>query len=92
MEFLIDSAAEVATSVSEPSQPWSEFTRAPKGGNKKRSFCLQSKQLFLTFPQLENPPTKEQVLERLRSNNSLDIKGVLIAQEPHKGEASLFWL
>lgn len=80
MEFLIDSAAEVAPSASEPS-PLSEFTKEPK------QLRLQATRLFLTFP--KNDTTKEVAMERVKEMFKDNLKGALICQEKHQGEASL---
>ena len=84
MEFLIDSAAEVAPSASEPSPsptPLDSFTKQPK------ALRLQATRFFLTFP--KNDTTKEVAMERLKEMFKDNLKGALICQEKHQGEASL---
>lgn len=89
MEFLIDSAAEVATNASEQSQssleqqPSLEFTKKSKG------LRLRATRYFLTFPKNDTP--KEVAMERLKEMFKDNLKGALICQEKHQGEASLFW-
>ena len=85
MEFLIDSAAEVAPSALEPSpsrmDPLDQFSKKPK------SLRLQSSRLFLTFPKNDTP--KEVAMERVKEMFKDNLKGALICQEKHQGEASL---
>lgn len=82
MEFLIDSAAEVAPSALEPSpDPVTEFTKQSK------SLRLRGTRYFLTFP--KNDTTKEVAMERLKEMFKDNLKGALICQEKHQGEASL---
>lgn len=84
MEFLIDSAAEVVPSASEPSpslDPLDQFTKQPK------QLRLQATRLFLTFP--KNDTTKEVAMERVKEMFKDNLKGALICQEKHQGEASL---
>ena len=88
MEFLIDSAAEVVPSASEPNpepslDPLDQFTKKPK------QLRLQATRFFLTFP--KNDTTKEVAMERLKEMFKDNLKGALICQEKHQGEASLFW-
>ena len=82
MEFLIDSAAEVAPSALEPSlDPVTEFTK------KSKQLRLQATRFFLTFP--KNDTTKEVAMERVKEMFKDNLKGALICQEKHQGEASL---
>lgn len=82
MEFLIDSAAEVAPSASEPSlDPVTEFTK------KSKQLRLQATRFFLTFP--KNDTLKEVAMERVKEMFKDNLKGALICQEKHQGEASL---
>ena len=83
MEFLIDSAAEVAPSALEPNllDPLDQFTKVPK------QLRLQATRLFLTFP--KNDTTKEVAMERVKEMFKDNLKGALICQEKHQGEASL---
>ena len=57
--------------------------------NKKGRFELNATRLFLTYPQTDTP--KEVALMRVKEHFKDNLKGYLIAQELHKGEASLFW-
>ena len=88
MEFLIDSAAEVATSALEPNppslDPLDQFSKQPKQDKQKR---LQATRWFLTFPKNDTP--KEVAMERLKEMFKDNLKGALICQEKHQGEASL---
>ena len=82
MEFLIDSAAEVAPSALEPNlDPTTEFTK------KSKQLRLQATRFFLTFP--KNDTTKEVAMERVKEMFKDNLKGALICQEKHQGEASL---
>ena len=86
MEFLIDSAAEVAPSALEPNllDPLDQFTKVPKPSKKKQ---LKATRWFLTFP--KNDTTKEVAMERVKEMFKDNLKGALICQEKHQGEASL---
>ena len=82
MEFLIDSAAEVATRALEPNlDPTTEFTK------KSKQLRLQATEFFLTFPKNDTP--KEVAMERVKEMFKDNLKGALICQEKHQGEASL---
>ena len=60
----------------------------PLKPNKKGKFELNATRLFLTYPQCNTP--REVALMRLKEHFQDNLKGYLIAQELHKGEASLF--
>lgn len=64
-----------------------EIAKPPKL-NKKGKFELNATRLFLTYPQTNTP--REVALMRLKEHFKDNLKGYLIAQEQHKGEASLF--
>lgn len=57
---------------------------------KAKGFALKGTRLFLTYPQCLT--TKEEALMRVKEHFKDNLKGYLIAQELHKGEASLLWL